>query len=807
MPSFARFGGRWSPGAATPGKAQGGRIMQFRSRPGTANLTVTTFTDALVQDWGELALVAGRIDSIEIDLINTEDASSHADLNGRRLSYLETLHHLAQQSVKIVEVFPGVTGQAAFEALLDSLEDAPARVVVIEGAPDLVNGGTNDYYWSDRQIADFRTLYQRVIFSGHIDKWGYTLNRFTLGLSGTERGEERMIPLRVVTHGAWPNSRFDQEGKAYPEVWGSPGTPLDSDKIFDGAGAVPAVLVDRVALKYVVAGHALTSMGGATAGTIAVWAKVPGVETFLGYIEGCTFSLSDTDGEGNACSTVTLPAFPKILCFIPGLTTGEYFTSTAGDPANACGRDASDGSLVENGEILDVAFGESIDQGTEVFRVWISIGGPHADLRARWCGPQATVVDSPGNTVGIDNASGWSASGNVLLSTGTFTYTGITRISDSNWSLALTADPGAPSGDATEVGDWVTMSAADVEVTSQRNWDETNFVFLEIELENTHASADHTVTYLGFRVEMAAPSYPEVFVDCEGIGVSHGGTSYGATRNPALIIKDLHTRLLELPEARIGSSFAAAITALANWKLDVVLTQPESSERVIERIIEQTPLLLWRDGDNLIQLAVIQGSGGTTGAFSQSATIIDAEGDGFRLEWVPPDEIFTRVRVNWSPLAARPDYQKTPAFSTMRMVSGRGRQSTVTMINVPRAPFVQKYYITDAESSPSDPTREAQAAAVQAATRTKNEMVIEAPDVQDSATALALLRWNFDLRAAERRRMTFLTPAAWVVEPGDRLAITHELLTGSNPFVADVIVKKGEDSEITATEVPLGLAI
>jgi hypothetical protein len=723
-------------------------------------------TENLVLEWGGLALATDRVNELALELDNGLGASSHADFSGKRLAYLEQLHDLTHGAAKIVEVFAGVTTQAAFDAKLATRADAPARVVTMTLA-DKINGGSNTYWWSDRVVTGVDGLYQRALFTGHIDRWRYTLNRFVLELSGTERAEERTIPQKTVTLDLWPNSRFEQEGHPYPEVWGAQGAALDASKIGDGIGAVAAVLVDRAALKYVVAGHALKSVAGVTSGTVAVWAKVPGIESFLGYIEGCVFNLADADAKGNPVTSVSLPEFPKIVCFIPGLATGSYFANTAQNPANAAGRDPATFATVNNGQRLQMAYGESIDQGTQVFRVWIACSVATADLRARWCGPQSNVQASPGKTVEIDSAAGWSASGKVQLSTGVFEYTGITQIDADTWSLALTADPGEPTGKATEVGDWMTLTSAEREVTAQRNWDETNFAFLEIELENTHASNNYNVAFLGFRVELAAPSFPEVYVPCAGVGVIHQGVDQGATRNPALIVKDLHTRVLGLAESRIGGTFAPLVTLLGSWKLDMALTRQLKSEEALRRLLEQFNAFLWRDADNAVQLGRYRLGDVSTVTLDSAADIVDAEGDAFEIGYTAPEEIRSRVYLNW-------------------------RQARF------RDEFTRQSYITEANSNPKDSAREAAAAASQAANRVTNTLILDAPDIQDEATALELLQFLFDFHSVRRRALRFQTPMHVNVNPGTVILVTHPLLTQSENYLVRNVTRRANLREIEA---------
>src|SRR3990167_7654324 len=731
-------------------------------------------SEALIvpEGWGGLTLATGRIAEIELRLDNGVGACAQADFAARRLSYLETLHDLTHAPVTIYECYAGIATEAAFDAELATRESAPARVLYF-ARPDLVNGGTNTYWWSDQVLAGVDALRLEPLFTGHIDGWSYTLNDFRLMLTGTERAEEKEIPERKVTLAGWPYSRFEDEGKAYPEIWGSHGAALDADKIGAGIGAVPAILVNRASLKYVVAGHALTTIGGAASGTCAVWCKIAGIENFLGYIEGAALDIDDTDGEGNACATVTLPEFPLAYAFIPTLVEGGYFTHTAGAIPAGWGRGTGLAGLVENGEIFCAAIGETVAAGAKVFRVWIKCSQSTANLRARWAGPQAQVVSSPGNTAHLDSAAGFSAAGLLQLSTGVFEYTGITEVSATEYTFALTADPGAPSGDATEVGAWQTLGSGSVEVTEQRNWDETNFQYLEIEIENTHASTDYSITFAGFRVQVEPGTYPEIFVDCTGVNVTVGGADKGASRNPVWIVEDFHTRVLGLAEARIGSTFAAAAGLLTGWNLEVALFRAGGSAEALEALLKQCKAFLWRDGENDIQIGIYRLDDASTVTIDSETDIVDPDGTAFEVGYTDPEEIFNRVTLNWAPARFREGYS-------------------------------EQYLITEESATPVDTARVQAAADSQAANLVKNTLTLNAEFVQDAATALELLQFLFEFYSVRRRRLRFPVVRHLDLRPGTVALVTHPLVaSAAENYLIERVTLDGLEKRIEAIALAL----
>ena len=57
--------------------------------------------------------------------------------------------------------------------------------------------------------------------------------------------------------------------------------------------------------------------------------------------------------------------------------------------------------------------------------------------------------------------------------------------------------------------------------------------------------------------------------------------AHGASRNPTLILEDLHTRVLGLPEARMGATFDSVLQTQANWKLDVVAARAAEGKKCV----------------------------------------------------------------------------------------------------------------------------------------------------------------------------------------------------------------------------------
>ena len=728
-------------------------------------------TEKLVMDWGGMALATERVKSFVLTLDNGVDASAHADFSSQRLSYLETLHALTHVAAEIVEVFAGVTTEAAFDAL-NTGAGAPVLVLHMTIA-DLVNGGNNEYWWSDQVLANVQTLFQKALFTGHIDTWRHNLNRFFLSLSGTERGDNKEIPEKRVTLSTWPASRPADEGKPFPEVWGTPGATIDSDKIADGIGAVPAVLVDRATLKYLVAGHALAKIAGVTSGSVTVWCKIPGFSDGLGYIANCTFDLSDTDDEGTAVTTLTLPTIVLARVFIPTVAEGSYFTNTAASPENAAGRDAATEATVDAGEILQMAVGHSLDRSEAILRVWIAASKADSDLRVRWTGPQSTILSDGAGTINIDSASGWDPTGEVhTVAGGVESYSAITEISATEWQLTVSAHSSGATGNATMVGAWQTLSTSEVEVSDDRDWTQGNFHFFELELENTHGSNSHNIGHLGFRVELEIRGYPEVFVPCDGVAVTFRSVAFGASRNPALIIEDLHTRVLGFAEARIGTTFDAAITLLAGWKFDLSVARPLDSGRLLKDLLRQSKAFTWRDADDVVQIGIFRLDDISDQTIVSTTDMINPKGDDFEVSWTPPEEVKNRIWLKWGP-------------------------------NLFDGGYSHEYHITEDSSRPVDTAREAAAAASQSTFGITGTLVFEAPHVQDADTALELLQFLFDFQSVRRRRLSFTVPRHVVVAAGAFIAVTHPLLAGNENFIIDKLTRRGNRVKIGCLSIAL----
>lgn len=736
------------------------------------------YTDTVVMSWGGLALSTKRIDSVRVEIDNAVDAITQqgSDYTSQRASYAETLHDLTHVQVMIFECYSGVTSESAFTTRQAARAGSPVRVLYWT-ATDKINGGSNIYYWADTPLSDLiQNLYWHKIFAGHIDSWSYTLNRLTLELTGTQRAEARALPENVVGINSWPNAG-QSEGKSYPEVYGSPGAALDSDKINDGIGSVPAVLVNRSTLQYVVAGHALTSVAGETneANTVALWCAIPGYTGGYGYLEGCSFDLSATDTDGNTIATVTLPAVTIPIVYLPTLAEGSYFANTATSPENATGRTANLATL-SPGDILQLAVSSGLEQaGNNVLRVWIATSTTNADLRVRWTGPQSQTV-AGGTTSGprVDSVSGWDASGKVEISGTVYDYTGITEISASVWQLDVSGYGGPTTGSlaATMVGAWQTVTSVDMEVTDQRDWTKGDFYKFELELENTSGSIGRDIQFLGFRVEVELSGYPEVYVPCEGTNVTFRSTDYGASQNPVLQVEDVHTRLLALNETnRIGATFDTALSLLAAWSFDFALVRQTGSAEFLDEIARQSKLFLWRDAgssgvgdtstDSRVQVGVYRLNTPSDLSITQAADIIDTDGDGFEVAYIPPEDVYNRVYLHWGH-----DYA-TGAFT-------------------------EQYWITEADSYPVDTTRQAAAAVSQAEYGLTNTLTIEAPYIQDESTALLFLQFLFDFHRVRRKRIQVRVPAQLNVSAGSIVAITHDLLDQPESFIVESVSRQGD---------------
>lgn len=955
-------------------------------------------TEAVVKDWGGLALTTQQRNTLQVRLNNAVGALAHGDFAGERAAYLETLHDLTHAPWQVLEVWPGETTQAGFEAKLAARTGSPVRVLYAE-LDDAVNGGSNTYWWSDVVVADVDTLYSRPAFTGHLDSWTYSLNELVLELTGTERSDHTEVPERLVTLTAWPNTRAESEGEPYPEVWGSPGAALDSDKLNGGIGSVPAVLVDRPGLRYVAAGHALTSIagetglaelsldglddrvdlpnsalintggpyekktvevrfrtgsdvatrqvlyeeGGGTNGinlyldsgslyagawsdndgwtpaftstaisadtlytaalvldttvpvlrlyvdgslasstaitgvsaglsghgglcalgakrqgtsyhdgdsgadgqyftgellwcrhwnevartqpeldgskttrrlpktaglvaqwcldegggrtaldssgngldgvirgaawtpTVPLWVAVPGYSEGYGYVEGCSVSLEAADHEGAEVAAVGLPAVVLARLYVPTLAVGSYAETTATSPDNLTGRDASSDATLAAGQFASMAVVPGLEggRGAAIQRVWIAVGTVDSDLRVRWAGPSSSIVGTGADYIAVDSVAGWDDSGKVAVTSGVYDYTSVTTISASEHRLNISGYAGSDTGAATMCGAWQTVNDTDMEVTGQRDWTSGDLYKMELQLENTHGSNSHDVPWLGFRVELELTGYPAVYVPCEGAGVTFRSTDYGASRNPALIMEDLHTRVLGLPESRIGTTFDSMLTLLGAWRFDIALVRQRDSEEVLRELARQARAFTWRDGEDDVQLGVYRLGDAAELTLTEAADLIDGEGDGLVVEQVPVEEVYNRVHLRWGY-----DYARGEAAA--------------------------EYHITEDSSNPTDTARVQAAADSQARLRLTRTLNVEAPWIQDSATALALLQWLFDWHHVRRHRVRFAVPEHVNVRAGTILKLSHTVVPDADVnYLAEAVVRRGDRREVTAISLSL----
>lgn len=730
-------------------------------------------SNALVMDWGNLSLATRKIGSLSVALDNAIDAFNHADFSGKRLSFLEDIHKLTNAPCDIFEVFPGITSQATYNAELALRASAPIivfHVVIL----DEINGGDHTYYFAEQIVTDVETLFQNPLFTGVINTWRHSLNIFTLEITSTEKSDDKQIPEKLVTFNVWPIAR-KEEGKPYPEVWGTLG--INFNDIDDGFGASPCIAVDPSTLKYIVSGHAMTSVGISPTTPITVWARIQGYKEGYAYIEGATFNLSDTDTEGNTITTVTLPRVVLARLFLPSLVEGDYFVNTAANPDNATGRDKTIVATLASGERLQLAVSVGPEAGDSVIRVYIATNVFHASaITGRWSGPQSqTIAGGTSSGPRIDSIAGWDLTGLVEISGSVHTYTGITDISLNVFQLDVSAYGGPTGGglDATMVGASVTITTSLTEITTQRDWTKSDFYKFELSLDSSAGSFD--VEYLGFLIEIELGGVPEILVDGEGVNVTYKSTDYGASRNPALIIEDIHTRLLGLPESRIGDTIDDNIPILAGWKLDIPVWKQEDVDRVLKRIADQARLWFWRDGSDNIQIGLFRLTSVSTVTIPQSS-MIDAEGDGFQIAWTDTDDIVNQLVLFW-----RPDHG-----------AGGGVEG-----------FSKKYFIDESDSFPTDAAREGQAILSQADYNITKKLVIEASYIQDESTALELLQVMFDFWRIRRRRLKFSIPMHIVVRPGQVALITHDLLSQSFSYLIEETVRQGSVQEITALELAI----
>lgn len=797
-------------------------------------------TTPVIKSWGEINIPAAALAQVTLELDNAVDALVSAlvvsesfvvwgdpdfwdpwggsgsdmanEFAGQRLSYMETLHNLTNAPCEIFQVYAGVTTESGFNTQLALRAGTPLLVfrMIIN---DTVNGDTHTYVFAE-QALDITGLYEDPVFTGVVTSWEVTLGTFLLEMNSTERSESKELPSVVVTPVNWPNAG-DAQGAPYPIVYGTPGTALDSDKIGSGLGASPAVPVDPTSRKYVVAGHALTSIGGQTdeAQTIAAFVRVEGYDLGLAYIEGLSFDKSDTDADGNVIAHVSKDGALTTRLFIPTTADGRFQASTCTDPTNATGRDASTEASLAPGELLSLTIGGGVGTLAQVRRVNIRGSLVHSDLQVRWIGASATIVGSSGSGPTVDSIDGfddpeWNYSFKVEISGTIYTYTGITQLTSSTWRLNISAYGGPSSGTVYFVGAWTTIDALDMDVYEggQRAWRDADLGALDLQIKNTSGVNTHAIAFLGLLVEMGevevtravivgskkVPVYGKVpgkvpfvsgdrteivdyrtvpvteqrqviqgeavagqlAVPCAGRAITLNSVSYGASRNPAVQLADFYIQELGFSESDLGDTVFSAISLLAGWNMDWTLAAVANSRDIIDEVMRQARMFEWRDGENKIQFGVIR-TDAASDVVLGADDLIDPDGESVHFEPGPVDAVYNRVYLRW------------------------GTKTGAAAENL--------YYITENDSNPSDLQRQGLAQTSIDAHRVTRTLDVSAPLIQDADTALRYLQFLFDFYRTRRRRSRFRTLMHQPLRPGQvaRLVVSDLGIT-ENHLVQEV---------------------
>ncbi|MBI3582369.1 MAG: hypothetical protein HY096_00280 [Nitrospinae bacterium] len=668
---------------------------------------------ALIKDWGNTLTGEDTIGNIEITLLNHNDATY-----GRFSNYDKT----------------------------DLLTNATVRV----------------YKWFDGLVeADMEPL-----FKGVIDDFSYTLNEFRLSINDGTQQEHKQLPAKKLSFYDYPNAKQDDIGKMLSIVYGETGEILNAQKINKGYGSVPAVLIDKASRKYLVAGHVGYSIPS------SVWVGLSGLPDGYAYMEGCTGNAND-----GGYSTIILPE--KMLCgyFLSAFAVGAWFTNTAQNPANVCDRNtATSATLNTTYPLLDVMVA-GMDKGGDIKKVKIATSAAHTGCRTRWAGPKAKLYEacSAGATsIKIDSGAGMDFSGFMDIANGDrISYTSLTEDSGGAfWTVGGIPGSGADSVSSSHsvndpvvmVGDWLTLSTAEVDITSQRDWSNFDFYKFEIIIE-WQSGANYTPSYVGFRIEFEITEYPQIFAAVKGWSLTN-------RRNAIEQVKHIFTNYLNRASGNIGDSFADAIADLEtlNWKTDFSVHEEINSKELIAEILKECKTSFWLDGQGKTQVKVFKFSKASTKYISYDTDIIDPDGNDFKVTHTSVDEVYNEVYLKFAK-----DYN-----------SGN---------------FTKEYYITPTTAYPADSDRVSAASQSKTDYKTTNRLTVECPYIQDDTTALNLLQYYFDYYHRRREIFEFSVSLKYFdIQIGDIAFPSHPLNHNSKSANVIKIIREENIVKVTGRE-------
>ncbi len=489
------------------------------------------------------------------------------------------------------------------------------------------------------------------------------------------------------------------------------------------------------------------------------------------------YIITSEDPVNVGISSIILPA--KMLCgyFLSAITTGSYFTNTAQNPANVCDRNTgTSATLNTTYPLLVVMCGGTGNLG-KISKVKIATSAVHSNCRTRWAGPKALLYEacSAGVTsIKIDSGAGMDASGFMDIANGDrISYTSLTEDSSGSfWTVGGIPGSGADSvssshsaGDAVVmVGDWLTLTTAEVDITSQRDWSNFDFYKFEIIIE-WQSGADYTPSYVGFRIEFEISEYPQVFAAVKGWSLTN-------RRNAIEQIKHIYTQYLSRAAGDIGSSFADAIALLEtlNWKTDYSIHEEINSRELITEILKECKTSLWLDGQGKPQVKVFQFGEASSEYISYETDIIDPDGNDFKVTHTSVDEVYNGVYLKYGK-------------------------------NYANGEFTKEYYITPTSAYPVDVDRVAAALQSQSDYLTTNRLNIECSHIQDDTTAQNLLQYYFDYYHRRREIFDFsVSLKQFDIQIGDIIFPYHPLNHNEKSANVIKIIREGNIIKITARE-------
>lgn len=556
-------------------------------------------------------------------------------------------------------------------------------------------------------------------FKGVIDDWSYNANELTLNILDGTLKEHKDIPDTTLDYLSYVGANQNDIGKYFPIVFGEPGEELNSQKINKGYNSAPTLLIDKANRKYLVAGHVSYS-----APTI-VWCALSGISDGYAYMEGCTVNTND-----GGYTTIFLPATMMCGYFLTGLAQGNYFTYTAQNIANVCDRNtATNATLNATYPLLGVAVG-AIDTVGTISKVKIATSVAHSGCRARWAGPRAYLYagcSAGATSITIDSGAGMDTAGFMEINGDRFSHTTLTEDSTGAfWTVGGIPSSGADAIDSSHsandpcvmVGDWVTLTSAEMEITSQRDWSNFDFYKFEVVVQ-WQSGANYTPSYIGFRVEFEISDYPKVYAPIKGWSLTN-------RRNAIEQIKKIYTEYLGRASGDIGDSFATYITELENlaWKMDISIAGQINTKGQIAEMLKECKTRLWLDGDGKPQVKVFKFGERSGRTIHYDTDIVDSDGTGFSVENTSMDEIYNEVYLNFC-------------------------------LNYDSGNYTKQYYITATDSYPTDSTRQTRASQSRSDYGTTNRHTLDAQYIQDETTALALLQYLFDYYHRRRKIVKF----------------------------------------------------